>query len=90
MTAMALFYQLHTLGASLAPYPNGTVRCRAPKGVLTLALLDAMHEQKAELHALVELWAERAAIMEYDGGLSWAKAERLAWECVLDEALRRA
>lgn len=32
---------------------------------------------------LRELWEERAAIMEYDGGLSRAEAERQALRCVL-------
>jgi hypothetical protein len=32
------------------------------------------------------LFEERAAIMEYDGGLPRAEAERLAWACVLREA----
>jgi hypothetical protein len=29
-----------------------------------------------------ELWEERAAIMEYCGGLTRAEAETLAWACV--------
>ncbi len=29
-----------------------------------------------------EAWEERAAIAEYDGGLSREEAERLAWECM--------
>jgi hypothetical protein len=32
--------------------------------------------------ALHEFWEERAAIMEYDGGLSRAEAERLAADCL--------
>ncbi len=32
---------------------------------------------------LRELWEERAAIMEYDGGLPRAAAERQALRCVL-------
>ena len=34
-----------------------------------------------------EWWEERAAIIEYDGGLDRATAERLAWECL--EAFRQ-
>ena len=83
MIALDLLQQLHELGAELSPYPDGTVRCRAPKGVLTPALVDAMRQHKPELHALVEEWSERAAIAEYCGGLSRADAERLAWVCVL-------
>jgi len=64
MIALDLLQQLHELGAELSPYPDGTVRCRAPKGRLTPALLDAMRQHKAELHGLVEEWSERASIAE--------------------------
>jgi hypothetical protein len=83
MTAIALLQQLHEHGVSLMPSSDGTVRCRAPKGVLTPALVDAMRQHKAELHGLVEEWSERAAIAEYCGGLTREEAERLAWEWVL-------
>jgi TubC N-terminal docking domain len=84
MTALPLLHQLHALGVVLAPSPDGTVRCRAPKGILTPALVDAMRQHKTELHTLVEEWSERAAIAEYCGGLSRPAAEALAWQCVLD------
>ena len=83
MTELVLLQQLHTLGVTLTPLPDGTVRCRAPKGVLTPVLVDAMRQHKPELHALVEEWSERAAIAECCGGLSRTDAERLAWACVL-------
>jgi hypothetical protein len=83
MTALALLQQLlqqlHEHGVSLMPSPDGTVRCRAPKGVLTPALVDAMRQHKAELHGLVEAFEERAAILEYDGRIPHDEAERLAW-----------
>ena len=47
MTTLDLLQQLHALGAGLTPYPDGTVRCRAPKGVLTSTLLDAMRQNKS-------------------------------------------
>jgi hypothetical protein len=34
---------------------------------------------------LIELWAERAAIMEYEGGLSHEEAEWQAFLCVQGE-----
>jgi hypothetical protein len=37
---------------------------------------------KAQLWPHYYDWAERAAIMEFDGGLSRAEAERQAYECV--------
>jgi hypothetical protein len=83
MTVLRLFQHLHALGVLLTPYPDGTLHYRAPKGVQTPALLDAMRQHKAELHALVEAWSERAAIAEYCGGFSREAAEQQAWECVL-------
>jgi TubC N-terminal docking domain len=83
MTALALLQQLHERGVTLTPYSDGTLRCRAPKGILTHAFVEAMRQHKAELHALVEEWSERAAIAEYCGGLTREAAERLAWECVV-------
>ena len=32
-----------------------------------------------------ELWEERVAIVEYDGGLARPEAERVAWECLLPQ-----
>lgn len=79
----ALLQQLHGRGVVLTPYPDGTVRYKAPKGILTPALVDAMRQHKAALHALVEEWSERAAIAEGCGGLSRPVAEALAWACML-------
>ena len=85
MTALALLQQLHARGVVLTPYPDGTLRYKAPKGTLTSALLDGMRQHKAALHDLVEEWSERAALAEYCGLLPRAKAECLAWACVLGE-----
>ena len=57
----------------------------APTGVLTDALRTALQTHKAALLDLVEEWSERAALAEDCGGLAREDAERLAWECVLDE-----
>lgn len=35
---------------------------------------------KAEVWPFYDVWSERAAIMEFDGGLSRIEAERLAYE----------
>ena len=83
MTALTLLQQLHALGVILTLYPDGTLRSKAPQGVLTPALLDALREHKAALLALVEEWSERAAITEYCSGLSQEEAERLAWDCLV-------
>jgi hypothetical protein len=82
MTALDLFLQLHTLRVGLTPYPEGTLRYKAPKGTMAPALVDAMRQHKDGLHALVETFEERAAIMEYDGRIPRDKAERLAWACI--------
>ena len=89
MTALDLFQQLQTLEVVLTPSPNGTLRYKAPKGVLTPALLDTMRQHKQALHALVEACEERAAIAQYCGRLEQPAAEALAWECVVGEAQRR-
>src|SRR5215831_5533555 len=80
MTARDLLLQLHELGVVMTSSPDGTVRCRAPRGVLTPALLDTMREHKVELHILVEEFEARAALMEYDGGVPRGEAARRAWD----------
>ena len=54
MTTLDLLQQLHALGVALTPSPDGTLRCRAPKHVLTPDLVDTMRQHKSELHVLVE------------------------------------
>ena len=53
MTALALLQQLYTLRMVLTPYPDGTLRYKAPKGVLTPQLLDAMRQHKVALLAML-------------------------------------
>ena len=88
MTALDVLQQLHALGVTLTPYPDGTVRCRAPKGVLSHTLRADMRQHKEALHALVEAWSERAAIAEYEAGLP--RAEALAWESILEKSPAQA
>ena len=64
VSPVALLHQLSTLGVKLTPYPDGTLRCRARKGVITAAVAAAIRQHKAELHALVEALHERAALVE--------------------------
>ena len=82
MTALALLQQLYDTGVVLTPYPDGTLRYKAPKGTLTPALLEGMRQHKDELHSVVEAFEERAALLEYDGRLPRDEAERLAWACI--------
>ena len=51
--------------------------------VLALGLPEA---SDVALDAWREAWEERAAIMEFDGGMGRRDAERLAMECVRREA----
>ena len=60
MTALALLQQFHELGVVMTPSPDGMVRYRALKGVLTPALLDGMRQHKAALLALAERLRESA------------------------------
>jgi hypothetical protein len=83
MTALVLLHQLHACGGILTPSPEGTLRCRAPKGVLIPELVNEMRQHTVELHSLVEAFEERAALAEYCGGLPRAEAEQLAWAYVL-------
>jgi hypothetical protein len=85
MTARTVLRHLHALGVVLTPFPDETLRYKAPKGAMTPELLDAMRQHKEELYGLVEVFEERAAIAEYCGGLPRAEAEALAWAGVLDE-----
>ena len=75
----------------------------APSGTLTEEDRDLLRRLKPDLLALLdtslapddlppdwqELWVERAAIMEFDGGLCRERAEALALANVLDQ-MRRA
>lgn len=85
MTATALLDTLWTKGARLS-VDGDRVAVDAPKGVLTDVVRQAIRTHKAVLLDLVEAFEERAAILEYDGRVSRAEAERLAWGCVLGEA----
>jgi TubC N-terminal docking domain len=64
VSLLALLHQLQNLSVRLTPYPNGTLRCRAKKGVITAAVAEAIRQNKAELHALVEDLHEREALQE--------------------------
>ena len=57
---------------------------RGPKRLAALAQRLLSH--KVAILEVLELFEERAAIMEYDGGLPRTEAERLAWACVLRKA----
>lgn len=51
-------------------------------------LLLIAKRSRRQVYGIVELWVERAAIREYDGGKSRRDAERLALDDVADVVLR--
>jgi len=53
MTAVELYHELQERGVVLTPAPEGTLRYRAPTGVLTPFLREAMRQHKPALLALV-------------------------------------
>jgi len=65
------------------------LRVQDPERNLTDDLRAAIRQHKEALLTLLELYEERAAIMEYCGGLPREEAERQAWEEVLDHSERR-
>jgi hypothetical protein len=59
---------------------DGGLTLDAPQDTLTPDLLDRLKSHKADVLATIERFEERAAIMEFDAGLSRHEAERLAWK----------
>jgi hypothetical protein len=55
---------------------KGGLRRLVAEGVATVAVALPTVPDADDIH---EWWQERAAIMEYDGGLSRAEAEAAAW-----------
>ena len=83
MTPLALLRTLHARGVRMTPYPEGKVRCHAPQGAWTPALLEALNRHQAEVADLLEAFEERAGIAEYCGGLFRPEAQALAWAYVV-------
>ncbi len=84
MTPAALLSTLHTTGVVLT-LDAGTLRYKAPKGVMTPNLRQQLTQHKAALLDLVEEFEERAAIAEYCGGLPRDAAEDFAWHCLVEQ-----
>ena len=99
MTPAVLLATLHAAGVVLT-MDGPALRYRAPTGVMTAELLQDLSRHKAALLTLLTwratvaqwppdvlaLWEERAAIMQYEGGLSQEDAEWRAFLCVHGEA----
>lgn len=74
-----LFDDLKSLGVVVSIAPDGRLSVDGPEPVITDDLLDRVRADRDGLLALVELFEERAAIAEHDGGLDRVDAERAAW-----------
>jgi hypothetical protein len=79
MDSLALLINAHAAGLQVRAEGERLI-VRGPKRLTALA--QQLLSQKAEVLEALEAFEERAAIMEYDGGLARAEAERLAWELV--------
>lgn len=86
MTPGIVLRHLHTRGVILALSDDGeSLRCRAPKGVLTTADIALLRQHKDALLALLDRHAEKAALLEFCSGVARAEAEKLAWLTLLPE-----
>ena len=80
MNTITLLRQGLEAGVRLQGEGTGRLIVSGPEPLAPLVDQLRQHTQ-----AVLEAWEafeERAAIIEYDGGLPRAEAERLAWECV--------
>lgn len=73
-----LFSDLRSAGVELSVDREGRLAFDGPDHVLTDDRLATMRAHRDGLLALVERFEERAAVAQYDGGLSRSDAERLA------------
>lgn len=81
MTSADVIRTLRAAGVTLFLDPDtGRLKYRAPRGAFTPYLRATLREYMPEI---VFLFNERAAIMEFDGGLSRADAESRAASEVL-------
>jgi len=82
MDSVALLVAARTAGLQVCTDGERLI-VRGPKQLA--ALVRQLLSHKDEILPLLELFEERAAVIEYDAGLPRADAERLAWACVLGE-----
>jgi hypothetical protein len=88
--AVKLLADFHAQGVGVQ-LEGGSVKVTAPKGAVTDAQAATLRRCKAEIVRLLSdaandqaLFEERAAIIEYDGNLPRAEAERMAREQMLE------
>ena len=72
-------------GIRLALADGGGLEIDAPQDALTPDLLDRLKARKDDVLAIVESYEERAAVLEFDGGLERREAELMAWNSTLSQ-----
>jgi len=100
MTALALLEQLDAHAVVLTPSPEGTLRYKAPSGVLTDALRDALRQHQAALLALLHAPADSVPVpvsrCTRIGPHNFMKQrnplarEEVQWRCSVCNALQEA
>lgn len=78
MTLSAILTDCEAKGIRLNATRAGMLEIDGPEEALTPGTIAQLKAFKAELIDVLERIEERAAIMEYDGGLDRQEAERLA------------
>lgn len=81
MTLSTLLAECEAQGTRFIASHCGLLQIEGTDEALTPALLARFKIHKGELIEIIERIEERAAIMEYDGGLNRVDAERLARQC---------
>src|SRR4051812_43909601 len=88
-----LLADFHAQGVAVR-LEGGSVKVTAPLGVVTEAQISTLRQCKAEIIRLLsdaandqDLFEERAAIIEYDGNLPRAEADRLARAQMLEASV---
>ena len=79
-----LIRELQAVGVRLF-IQDGRLAFDAPDGVMTNELLARLRDDRDAVLAAMELIKERAAIVEHDGRMSRADAERLAWDELIEQ-----
>lgn len=74
-----LVAECDALGIRLSLDGGDGIAIDAPQDALMPDLLERLRLHKADVLDAIERFEERAAIMEFDAGLSRPEAERLAW-----------
>ncbi len=79
----SLIVEVRALGVLLSIDSDGRLAFDAPVDVMTNQRIGRLRANRDSILALVERIEERAAIVEHDGRMSRADAERLAWSEII-------